>query len=123
MTIYRAASYNLHVQINDQDVDSSPFGTFFDVQPSDVYAPNCELATEPSTLVSGTASTYNIQGRDFYHNNVDTLATSLSDLSVEIVNKTNGDVIATGSIVDHASAGVYTASVTPTTAGDYYLNL
>lgn len=49
--------------------------------------------------------------------------TSLSDLSVEVVNKTNGDVISTGSIVDHASDGVYTASITPTTSGDYYLSL
>lgn len=74
-------------------------------------------------MVSGTAYNYNIQGRDFYHNNVQTLATSLSDLSVEIVNKTSGDVIATGGIADHASNGVYTASVTPTTAGEYYLNI
>ena len=122
VTIYRAASYNLYVQINNQDVDSSPFSNFFAVEPSDVYAPNCEMQTDPSTLVSGTAYSYNIQGRDFYHNNVVTLASTLSDLTVEIVNKTNGDVIATGSIADHASAGVYTATVTPTTAGEYYLN-
>jgi hypothetical protein len=37
---------------------------------------------------------------------------------------TNGDVISTGSITDlAANAGVYEAIITPTTAGDYYINI
>lgn len=58
VTMYRAATFNLNVKINNEDVDSSPFSNHFVVTPADVYAPNCVLGSTPSALVSGTESTY-----------------------------------------------------------------
>lgn len=47
---------------------SSPW-TSVSVAPTDLYAPNCVVKDIPTSMISGTEYSFQIQSRDFYSNN------------------------------------------------------
>jgi hypothetical protein len=73
-TVYRAGTFSLSVQVNSIDVVGSPWeqptSDYLYISPSDIYGPNCVIVTAPTSMIAGTASTFNVQGRDFYANNI-----------------------------------------------------
>jgi len=123
ITVYRAGTFTLHVRINNEDVISSPFSNGLLIEPSLLYAPNSIVSGFSTVAVAGTASTFEIQGRDFYSNNLQVLIASETDKAVKLVDQ-DGTTVLTGTIIDKAAQnGVYTVSYTPTIAGTYYLNV
>jgi hypothetical protein len=51
------------------------------VAPTTVYALNCVALSVPASIIAGTQYTFQIQGRDFYSNNLQ------EDLSDELSQK------------------------------------
>lgn len=90
--------------------------------PSDIYGPLCVVSSVVTSYTAGVASTFKIQGRDFYANNIQTLfAATVTDYIIEFRDSSNNTVLS-GSISDDISgAGVYQVSFTPQTAGTYYM--
>ena len=120
VTIFKAGQFTLDVKINSIEMTGSPFSTFT-VSPVEVYAPQSVPLGVPTTAVAGVTSTFQIQGRDFYSNNAQTLISSVSASSVQLTYSSSSLVLA-GTITDNpAGAGVYTVSFTPTLAGDSLL--
>ena len=121
VTILKAALFELRILINDISLTSSPFSPF-DVVPSEIYAPQSVASGQPSSVTSGTASTFNIQGRDYYANNANALIATASTTSVELRSAVDNSLVVSGTITDHAThAGVYVVSFTPTTSGQFML--
>ena len=69
ITLYRAGSYQLSVQVNGADVTDSPFTTQLKVRPTDLYAPACVMKDVKTEMTAGVPVQFEIQTRDFYSNN------------------------------------------------------
>jgi hypothetical protein len=83
----QATSYFiLRVLVNSLDVVNSPF-SYLEITPVGIYPPNCIVDGLVSPFVAGTMSTFYIQTRDFYSNNViDLFATQVTDQYVELLD-------------------------------------
>lgn len=120
VTIMKAAEFTMEVNVNDVPLTGSPFSPLY-VVPAEIYAPQC-VGTAPTSVVSGVTSSFQVQGRDYYSNNVNSLITSASSTLVELRSASDNSLIVTGSIVDDAAGtGVFLVSFTPTLAGDQLL--
>lgn len=117
VTIFKAGVFTLDVKINSIQVTGSPFSTLT-VSPVEVYAPNSVPTGVPTTAVAGVASTFKVQGRDFYSNNAQTLISTISATSVQL-KYTSSSSVMDGTITDDATgAGAYIVSITPTLSGN-----
>jgi Filamin/ABP280 repeat len=74
LTIYRAGTYALSIKVNEVHVKQSPYqmpeSDYLYITPSEIYAPNCIVKQVVLDYVAGTTSGFDIQGRDFYSNNI-----------------------------------------------------
>lgn len=98
ISIFRAGMYAFHVRVFGEDILGFPKN--FDIAPNpSIYAPKSIISglntSEP--LVAGNPLTFQIQARDYYSNNLATLASALSSKNVTLT--TNGAQIE-GTITD-----------------------
>ena len=92
------------------------------VLPASVYGPKSIIDGFSNTAEVSIQSSFLVQGRDFYSNNVVQLAPV--DVKVEIRDKlTNSEVISTGTMIDTADLGVFEVKYTPIKSGIYLLNV
>ena len=89
ITIYRAGKFSLSIMIDDLHVAGSPYelpsSDYYYITSSDIYAPLCLVNGLVTTFSAGVTSTFYIQGRDFYANNIPTLfAAAVTDYKVEL---------------------------------------
>jgi hypothetical protein len=71
--------------INDIHVKNSQQS--FLVIPAEIYAPNCIVKIVVVSYVAGSLSSFDVQGRDFYSNNiVSPLAVAITDYTLEFRN-------------------------------------
>jgi len=69
LTIYKAGRFRLNIRVNTLDIKNSPFKTI-EVSPTNVYGPTSIQKGIPAAMVAGTDYTFQVQGRDFYSNNI-----------------------------------------------------
>ena len=69
LTLYRAGQFYIDVKISQVHVAGSPYSPLL-VKPTNLYAPHCVALGVPETMVAGDQYTFDIQGRDFYQNNI-----------------------------------------------------
>ena len=120
VTIFKAGEFTLDVKINDIEMTGSPF-SIFTVSPVEVYGPLSVPSGVPAIVVAGVTSTFQVQGRDFYSNNVQTLISTISATRVQL-KSVSTNLVLDGAITDNsAGAGVYSVSFTLTLAGDSLL--
>lgn len=123
VTVFRAGEFSLSIELFGEEFLNSPFTPYL-VTPSDLYAPNSVPVGFSANAAVNVESTFEIQGRDYYSNNVLTLISSISDARVEIFDATTNELVSVGTIEDHATfAGVYVVKYTPTQAGDFDLSV
>ena len=120
VTIFMAGEFTLNVKINDIEMTGSPFSTFT-VSPVEVYGPLSVPSGVPAIAVAGVTSTFQVQGRDFYSNNAQTLISTISATSVQLKSVSTNLVLDGAITDDSAGAVVYSVSFTPTLAGDSLL--
>ena len=121
VTILKAATFTIDIRVNDVQISGSPF-SLLTVNPTEVYAPQTIAASPPTTVISGILTTFKVQGRDFYGNNAQTLITTASSTTIQLLNANTGALVLTGSIADDAlNAGIYDVSFTPTISGMHTL--
>ncbi len=128
-TIFRAGKFTLSIKISNEHVKRSPYGgpesDYLYITPSDIYAPNCVVKQVVTAYTAGTTSSFLIQGRDFYSNNIVTaLLGAITDYKVEFREKDTGKLIHSGVLSDAGAAdaagpGVYKAEFSPTIAGTF----
>lgn len=121
LTIFRAGEYRINTVINSVDVKNSPQS--FEIIPSDLYAPNCVVKNVVLAYTAGTTSMFDVQGRDFYSNNlVITLTSAITDYKLEFRDLETNETVHSGIIADHvAGEGAFTLTFTPTLAGNFDL--
>ncbi len=69
--------------------------------PSEIYAPNCVVKNVVKNYVAGILSYFDIQGRDFYSNNIVVkLAVAVTDFTLEFRNQTSNETVSVGTAVD-----------------------
>jgi hypothetical protein len=97
------------------------------VIPSEIYAPNCIVKNVVTNYVAGTLSFFDIQGRDFYSNNIVVrLSVAVTDYTLEFRNQTSNETVSVGTVVDQPAIGPYGSfrvSFTPTIAGKFNMHL
>lgn len=126
-TIYRAGTYALSIKVNEVDVKQSPYqmaeSDYLYVTPSDLYAPNCIVKQVVLAYTAGTLSGFDVQGRDFYSNNlVVKMSSSITDSKVEFRDPITKAAILQGALTDSvAGNGVFHVAFTPTIAGSYLM--
>lgn len=95
--------------------------------PAEIYAPNCVVKNVVKAYVAGTLSYFDIQGRDFYSNNIVVkLAVAVTDYTLEFRNQTSNETVSVGTIVDQPTIGPFGSfrvSFTPTLAGKFNMYL
>ena len=69
VTVSRAGTYTLTVQVDGDDVIGSPT-EYLEIEPTTLYAPNCVTKDLPTEMYAGYDYSFLIQGRDQYHNNL-----------------------------------------------------
>jgi hypothetical protein len=123
LTIFRAATYIVNTIINIVGVKNSP--QEFEIIPSDLYAPNCIVKNVVLAYTAGTLSSFDIQGRDFYSNNlIVSLSTAVTDYKLEFRDLLTNETVHTGTIVDHASGlGAFHLTFTPILSGTFDLHI
>lgn len=129
-TIFRAGTYALSIKINDVHVKQSPYqqpqSDYLYITPSEIYAPNCIVKQVVLDYVAGTMSQFDIQGRDFYSNNiVSLLASAITDHKVEFRSSdSSNQVILSGILTDAVQgAGAFNLKFTPTIAGHFLMHI
>lgn len=89
--------------------------------PNTIHPPNSQAIYPAGSLVAGDTYAYEVQARDLYYNNAQTLATSLGSYSITATHSSG--VTVSGTLVDKLdSPGVYTCTTTLTLAGGYMVN-
>lgn len=128
VTIYRAGEYTLNIQVNSLHISQSPHSPL-QVKPTYLYAPYCVPLGIPATMTAGTPYSFQIQGRDFYQNNIqDILSAAVGtdhsitySLVAEDSDRGFAPVVVDAVISDDTTPGVYSVDVTLTKAGRYSL--
>ena len=118
ITIFKAASYLLSITINSILISSSP--VTLTVNTASIDGSKCVQVGMVTSVVAGVPQTFKIQARDYYSNNIVTLATSLTSKSVTLTLSTDQTIIATGTMTDTSgSPGAYDVIYSATVAGTY----
>jgi len=114
LTIFRAGEYRINSVLNNVDVKNSP--QFIEIIPSDIYAPNCVVKNVVLAYTAGITSTFDVQGRDFYSNNIVVkLSSAVTDYKLEFRDLITNETVHTGTIDDHISGdGAFHLTFTPT---------
>lgn len=121
-TIFRAGTFQLQFNITGLPISGSPLT--LTVNPTTIYGGKCVAVGFSSSAVAGVAQSFQIQARDYYSNNVVTLASSLSSYSAILRAANYTTVVATGTIADvSSSAGAYSVAYTSTVSGSYLLHV
>jgi len=111
--------------INNEAVKNSPQP--FLVTPAEIYAPNSVVKNVVDDYIAGTLSFFDVQGRDFYSNNiVNKLSVAVTDYTLEFRNKTSNLTVSVGTITDQPALGPFGSfrvSFTPTLAGKFNMHL
>lgn len=121
LTIFRAGEYRINSVLNNVDVKNSP--QFIEIIPSDIYAPNCVVKNVVLAYTAGITSTFDVQGRDFYSNNIVVkLSSAVTDYKLEFRDLITNETVHTGTIDDHISGdGAFHLTFTPTLQGSFNL--
>jgi hypothetical protein len=121
VTILRAAEFTLDVKINGVSITGAPFSTLT-VTPTQIYAPQSVASSAPTTATAGVLTSFDIQERDFYGNNVQVLIATASSAKVQLLDATSQVLVVTGTLTDHATnIGVFTVEFASTISEDQSL--
>lgn len=112
VTIYRAGTYTLTIQVNGVNVIGSPFSSL-EVQPTSLHAPTCVAVDIPIVMYAGYSYSFLIQGRDQFANNLGTrLATATGGSYSTIYTNVDDPLeMVTAKVTDDTTAGVYIVEV------------
>ena len=104
-----AGTYTVTVEVDGTNVVGSPY-TSLEVHPTVLSAPECVADGIPTLIYAGFDYSFQVQGRDQYHNNLQTTLASAVGADYSIVPSLSTDPLQqfTGTVSDYAgNNGVY----------------
>ena len=127
ITIYRAGTFTLDLEINGVHISGSPLTEHLAVKPAGIYAPTSIVQGHVLEMIAGDTYTAQIQSRDFFSNNKkELLATAALAWDARIVEldpsgESNATVMCEGTIEDNTgNPGVFDYTFTPLYTGANY---
>jgi hypothetical protein len=124
LTIFEPGEFEIDVFINNNHITDSPF-SILTVIPAEIYPPNCLISSVPLLATAGIETEILVTGRDYYGNSIDSLITSVSATTIEVISIDDPTVIYTGTITDVVGqVGIYKVAYTHSgPSGSYDLHI